>query len=41
MQQKYENIYGVFPCLITQRDSYSDILNRNVNYKKFIELDNK
>ena len=41
MQQKYENIYGIFPCLITQRESYSDILNRNVNYKKFIELDNK
>ena len=41
MQQKYENIYGIFPCLITQRESYSDILNRNVNYKKYIKLDNK
>ena len=38
MQKKY-NIYGIYPCLITQMESYSDILNRNVNYNKVINLD--
>lgn len=41
MQQKYKNIYGIYPCLITQRESFSDIMNKNVNYDKYIKLDNK
>ena len=32
--QKQYNVYIVYPILIEQYDSYSDILNRNSNYKK-------
>jgi GR25 family glycosyltransferase involved in LPS biosynthesis len=39
LQKKNENIYGISPCLIGQRESYSDILNKNVDYKKSITLD--
>ena len=24
--KKYNNIYGIYPCLVTQMESYSDIL---------------
>jgi len=41
MQKKYDNIYGIYPCLISQRASFSDIINKNVNYDKYIKLDNK
>ena len=41
MQKKYNHIYGIYPCLITQMESYSDILNKNVNYDQYIKLDNK
>ena len=41
LQKKYNNIFGIYPCLITQRESFSDILNRNVNYDQYIKLDNK
>ena len=38
LQNKY-NIYGIYPSLISQIASYSDICNRNVNYTTII-LDN-
>lgn len=41
LQKKYNNIFGIYPCLITQRESFSDILNRNVNYDQYIKIDNK
>jgi GR25 family glycosyltransferase involved in LPS biosynthesis len=41
MQKKYKGIYGVYPCLISQRESYSDILCKKVNYEKCITLDTK
>ena len=41
LQKKNNNIYGIYPCLITQRESFSDILNKTVNYNKFIKLDNQ
>ena len=34
-QEKYE-IYGVYPCLITQKEGFSNILNKNVNYNFLI-----
>lgn len=40
MQKKYSNIYGIYPCLITQQESYSNIMDRHVNYNKVIKLDN-
>lgn len=40
MQKKYNNIYGIFPSLITQRASYSDIMKKDVDYNKVIKLDN-
>lgn len=40
MQKKYNNIYGIFPSLIAQRTSYSDIMEKNINYNKVIKLDN-
>ena len=39
LQKKYENIYGISPCLISQRESYSDILNKDVDYNHYITLD--
>lgn len=33
------DIYGIYPCLISQQPSFSDILNRNVNYSEFIKLE--
>jgi GR25 family glycosyltransferase involved in LPS biosynthesis len=41
LQKKCKNIYGVYPCLITQRESFSDILSKHVDYKKVINLDTK
>lgn len=41
IQKKYNNIYGIYPCLITQIESYSNIMERNVNYSNVIKLDNK
>lgn len=41
MQKKYNNIYGIYPCLVTQMESYSDILSKDVNYEQYIKLDNK
>jgi len=37
--QKKNDIYGIYPCLISQQPSFSDILNRNVNYSEFIKLE--
>lgn len=39
MQKKYNNIYGIFPSLVTQTASYSDIMNKDVNYNKVIKFD--
>ena len=39
MQKKYDTIYGVYPCLITQMESYSNIMERNVNYNNVIRFD--
>lgn len=39
MQKKYNNIYGIFPSLITQRSSYSDIMQTHVDYNKVIKFD--
>jgi GR25 family glycosyltransferase involved in LPS biosynthesis len=38
-QEKYE-IYGIYPCLITQKEGFSNILNKNVNYTKLINTTN-
>lgn len=40
MQQKYNNIYGIFPAIITQRQSYSDIIGKEVHYNNVIKFDN-
>jgi len=40
MQQKHD-IYGIHPCLVTQMESFSDILSKDVSYDEYIELDNK
>lgn len=37
-QKKY-NMYGIYPSLISQRTSFSDITHRNVDYSNFIKLD--
>tara|TARA_B110001450_G_scaffold235479_1_gene240218 strand:+ start:17777 stop:18442 length:666 start_codon:yes stop_codon:yes gene_type:complete len=37
IQKNYE-IYGIYPCLISQMNSYSNIMERDVDYKKFINL---
>ena len=34
-QEKYD-IYGVYPCLISQKGGFSNILNKNVNYNFLI-----
>ena len=42
--QKNENIYGIFPALVTQTPSYSDIQNKFTDYSvsiKFIDHNNK
>lgn len=39
LQKKYKNIYGISPCLVGQQESYSDILNKNVDYTHCITLD--
>lgn len=38
MQKKYNNIYGIFPVLITQIASYSDIMQKHVQYNKEIKF---
>lgn len=35
LQKKYK-IIGVYPCIVSQRPSFSDILQKNVNYCKYI-----
>ena len=40
IQKKYNNIYGIFPSIITQRASYSDIMQKDVDYNNVIKLDN-
>jgi len=37
-QEKY-NIYGIYPCLISQYSDHSNILNKQVNYEKLINMD--
>lgn len=37
-QKKY-NMYGIYPSLISQKTSFSDIIHRNVDYSNFIKLD--
>lgn len=39
MQKNHKDIYGVYPCLVTQRESFSDIMKKKVNYKHCISLD--
>ena len=38
MCQKKYNIYGIFPSLVSQRQSFSDIMERSVNYSDKINL---
>ena len=35
LQDKYD-IYGSYPCLVSQREDFSNILNRKVNYNFLI-----
>jgi len=37
-QKKY-NIYGIYPSLISQRPSFSDIIQKNTDYSNVIKLD--
>ena len=32
-------MYGIYPSLISQKTSFSDIIHRNVDYSNFIKLD--
>ena len=38
LQKKYE-IYGLYPSLVRQRASLSDIMNKDVNYENFSLID--
>lgn len=40
LQKTYDNTYGIFPCLVSQSESFSDIEGYVVNYDKYIPLDN-
>jgi glycosyl transferase family 25 len=39
LQKTKANIYGIYPCLITQEESYSNILNKKISYKGKINFD--